>query len=168
MTNMEIRVEKIGASEIEIIRSLAYEIWPEAYKFILKQDQINYMLEQMYSIVHLENDVKNGVQYFVAYEGKEPVGFAGAALEYEPHVLQLHKIYVLPRLKGTGVGKKLLINVRGWGLEHQQKYIRLTVNRNNKEAIGFYQKQGFTILESVDVAIGNEYYMNDYIMKVHL
>lgn len=168
MTIMEIRVEKIDASGIEIIRSLAYAIWPEAYQFILKQDQINYMLEQMYSIAQLEKDINNGVQYFVAYEGEEPVGFAGAALNFEPDVLQLHKIYVLPRLKGTGVGKKLLINVRGWGLEHQQKYIRLTVNRNNKEAIGFYQKQGFTILESVDTAIGNEYFMNDYIMRVHL
>ena len=76
MTIMEIGVEKIDASGIEIIRSLAYAIWPEAYQFILKQDQINYMLEQMYSIAQLEKDINNGVQYFVAYEGEEPVGFA--------------------------------------------------------------------------------------------
>jgi len=42
--------------------------------------------------------------------------------------------------------------------------IRLTVNRSNYKTINFYFKFGFIIEEVKDFDIGNNYYMNDFIM----
>jgi ribosomal protein S18 acetylase RimI-like enzyme len=44
------------------------------------------------------------------------------------------------------------------------KSLLLNVNRSNK-ALDFYEKAGFTIKETVDIEIGNGFFMNDYIME---
>jgi hypothetical protein len=41
------------------------------------------------------------------------------------------------------------------------------VNRYNK-AKDFYEKAGFKIIETVDIEIGNGFYMNDYVMELPL
>ena len=43
--------------------------------------------------------------------------------------------------------------------------LRLNVNRYNK-ARQFYEKMGFSVVKEEDVAIGNNYFMNDYVMEV--
>ncbi|MBK7966419.1 MAG: hypothetical protein IPK10_14825 [Bacteroidetes bacterium] len=40
----------------------------------------------------------------------------------------------------------------------------MTVNRTNLKAINFYFKKGFTIEEVKDFDIGNNYFMNDFVM----
>ena len=47
------------------------------------------------------------------------------------------------------------------------KKLELQVNRKNK-AVGFYEKMGFQIVESKDFHIGEEFYMNDYVMCLDL
>ena len=42
--------------------------------------------------------------------------------------------------------------------------MRLTVNRSNFKSINFYFKLGFIIEEVKDFDIGNNYFMNDFIM----
>ena len=51
--------------------------------------------------------------------------------------------------------------------EAGQLQLFLNVNRFNK-AIQFYTKMGFIITDTVDVAIGNGYFMEDYIMEINL
>jgi ribosomal protein S18 acetylase RimI-like enzyme len=41
------------------------------------------------------------------------------------------------------------------------------VNRTNP-AVNFYQKIGFEIVESIDLDLGNGYFMNDYRMKIKI
>ena len=43
----------------------------------------------------------------------------------------------------------------------------LQVNRHNN-AKGFYEKQGFTVLDEVKLDVGNGFYMDDYIMQYNL
>jgi hypothetical protein len=45
--------------------------------------------------------------------------------------------------------------------------IELQVNRQNK-ARYFYEAMGYHIREEVDIAVGNGFYMNDYIMSMQL
>jgi predicted lactoylglutathione lyase len=51
--------------------------------------------------------------------------------------------------------------------EAGQLQFNLNVNRFNK-AIQFYRKIGFEITDTVDIAIGNGYFMEDYIMEINL
>ena len=44
------------------------------------------------------------------------------------------------------------------------KPVRLQVNRQNYKAVNFYFKNGFTIEKVTDLHVGENFYMNDFIM----
>jgi GNAT superfamily N-acetyltransferase len=104
-------------------------------------------------------------RFLMVEEGDEAVGFASWAPTGEPGVFKLHKLYVLTGRQGQGRGKAMLDfifdDIRAQGA----KVLRLNVNRYNK-ARQFYEKMGFSVVREEDVAIGNDYFMNDYVMEV--
>jgi len=65
------------------------------------------------------------------------------------------------------LGKMLLDEVISYIKKKGGKALILNVNRYNKAQF-FYQKQGFKIIEEVDIAIGNNYFMNDFVMLRNL
>ena len=153
-------------SAVQLIRSLACRTWPEAYSAILSGNQVSYMLSKMYNAAELEKQMDNGHVFLLAYAEGNPLGFAGFS-EEDPGSWKLHKIYVLPSAQGTGAGSALMQEVIKRIKAREGKKLSLNVNRNNK-AIEFYQSRGFEIAETVDVNIGNGFFMNDYIMQKKL
>jgi hypothetical protein len=49
----------------------------------------------------------------------------------------------------------------------EQHTLRLNVNRFNNAQF-FYQKKGFQIVETIDIPIGEGYWMEDFIMEKKL
>ena len=70
-------------------------------------------------------------------------------------------------MHGKGVGKILINEVKNLAVGGGGKFLQLNVNRNNKAA-DFYKKIGFKIKETVDVNIGNGFFMNDYVMEIEI
>ncbi len=153
-------------NELNTIQKLAYNIWPTAYSHILSKQQLEYMLSLYYSIDALQSQLNNGHLFYIAQTNKEAVGFASCSL-IDNAILKLQKLYVLPSTQHLGIGKQLLQTVTQYGLQHNCTTIQLNVNRYNS-AIEFYKKNGYAITHTVDIAIGNNYYMNDYIMEKSL
>ena len=154
----------LSIDEAPLVQALAHKIWPIAYKEILSQAQLDYMLNWMYSIESLTQQMQEGHHYFGIYESDEIVGF----LDVQPNnpeigVLKLNKIYVLPACHGRGFGYQLIQFAINFAENEQQKTIELQVNRHNK-AKDFYTKIGFTIKEEKNFDIGNGYFMNDFVM----
>ena len=81
-------------ADIPLIRSLAQQIWPGTYSSILTTNQIDYMMNLMYSERRLREQMQNGHQFIVVYNAGLPVGFAAFSL-VEPTVFKLHKIYIV-------------------------------------------------------------------------
>lgn len=165
---VEIRLAK--EADIDIIRQLAFDIWPDAYGEILSPDQLSYMLNLIYSKEALLNQLKNLHHYFILiYQGETAVGFAS----YSPktagnnETFRLHKLYVLPNQQGKGTGKALLNYIITDIKQSGAKMLELNVNRHNK-ALHFYNKIGFTISKEEDIDIGSGYFMNDYVMSYEL
>ncbi len=161
-------IRLLSSNEAPLIQALAHKIWPIAYKEILSQAQLDYMLNWMYSLESLTQQMQEGHHYFGIYEADEMVGF----LDVQPNqseigVLKLNKIYVLPAFHGKGFGYQLIQFAINYAKSEQQKTIELQVNRHNK-AKDFYTKIGFTIKEEKDFDIGNGYFMNDYVMEYRL
>ncbi|HRB72141.1 GNAT family N-acetyltransferase [Flavobacterium sp. WV_118_3] len=150
--------------QLEIVRSLAYTIWPDAYGAILSEAQLDYMLDQIYAIPALEQQRQNGQQFVLAEEDGVYYGFASFQVNYKEGKTKLHKIYVLPQTQGKGVGKSLLQYVESTVDQNKNSALLLNVNRFNK-AIDFYRKQGFEVIGEEDIAIGEGYLMEDYIME---
>jgi GNAT superfamily N-acetyltransferase len=151
--------------DINTIGFLAQQIWPVTYGHIVPSDQLDYMLKLFYSPASLRKQMTEDKQRFVMVEeGDDAVGFASWAPAEEPGVFKLHKLYVLTGRQGKGRGKAMLDfifdDIRAQGA----KVLRLNVNRYNK-ARQFYEKMGFSVVREEDVAIGNGYFMNDYVME---
>jgi len=158
-----IRIEKAGIREIPLIHQLAENIWPPAFAHILSPSQISYMMDMMYRIDVLEKQMQENHTFLVFYHHNEPGGYAAYAPK-EENVFKLHKIYLAQDLQGRGFGKAFMQDV----IERVQKegasILELNVNRYNP-AVKFYEKQGFSVCEAVDIPIGEGYFMNDYVMR---
>lgn len=156
-------------SHYPIIQSLAQQTWPHTFGKILSPDQIKYMLEWMYSISSIKDQVENkGHNYILVKTNNDFVGYASYELNYNKSTsTKLHKIYVLPQLQGTGAGKFLMTEVIKRTAAAKNRNLLLNVNRDNT-AVGFYEKIGFNIIQLEDIDIGNGYYMNDYVMSMEI
>lgn len=158
-------IREISQNEVEIIRSLAYKIWPITFKEILSQEQIAYMLNWMYSAEKLAQQINAGHQFFVFELENEPIGFLGIEKNYQGmSSLRIHKIYVLPEIHGKGIGKKLIDFAEELAVKNNCSILNLNVNRYNN-AVDFYRHIGFSIIETEDIDIGNGYLMEDYVME---
>jgi GNAT superfamily N-acetyltransferase len=151
-----------------VVNKLAHEIWPYAFKDILTPAQIDYMLEWMYSIPSIKEQVEQkGHHYILARDEACYIGYASYEINCGPGRTKLHKIYVLPELHGKGTGKVLINYVVEQARENNNKYVYLNVNRFNN-AVKFYEAMGFRTIAQEDIDIGNGYYMNDFVMEKEL
>jgi diamine N-acetyltransferase len=161
-----IEVKKVGSESIPVIQNLANITWPVAYGDIISPQQLDYMMELIYSKTSLQKQIQKGQQFIIAYDDDKPVAFAAyASKENEPAIYKLHKLYILPNQQGKGIGR-LLINYIIEDIAPAAT-IRLNVNRHNK-ALYFYERLGFKIVAEEDIDIGGDFYMNDYVMELRL
>jgi diamine N-acetyltransferase len=159
-----IAVKKVGPEAIPLIQNLANIIWPLTYSELITPQQVDYMMELIYSKPSLQKQIEKGHQFIIAYDGEKPVAFASySARENNPSVYKLHKIYILPNQQGKGIGK-LLISYITKDIAPVTA-LQLNVNRHNK-ALQFYQRIGFKIISEEDIDIGDGFYMNDYVMEM--
>lgn len=151
--------------QLPIVQELAYKIWPVTYGDILSKEQFDYMMEMMYSIDSLEQQLPTKPFLLVEDEGQF-IGFVSYEINWENTTkTKIHKLYVLPTIQGKGIGKFLINHVKELALKAQNSTLILTVNRFNK-AKDFYLKQGFHIVEEKQFPIGNGYIMDDYVMEL--
>lgn len=164
-----IEIIQAGSTHFSTIRNIALQTWPPTFGDILTGEQIDYMLEMMYSIPALQEQVnQKGHTFILAREADTFLGFAS----YEPNYqgqpkTKIHKIYVLPTAHGKGLGKVLMDHIREFALSHQNPTLTLNVNRYNR-AVQFYERIGFQVVGQEDISIGNGYLMEDFIMEKSL
>lgn len=151
-------------TDIPLIRELTFKVWPQTYAAILSKEQIDYMLEMMYSEVSLQKQMGDGCIFIIVYDETEAIGFASYQ-EIEPSVFKLHKIYVLTSQQGKATGRFLIDYIISKIQRQGATSLQLQVSRKNK-ARNFYEKLGFKVIDEKDFDIGNSYYMKDYIMEI--
>ena len=161
-------IRKAGTGDIPLIRELTFAIWPQTYSSIISKEQIEYMLDMIYSPASLQKQMgEEGCTFIIVYDDNVPVAFASYN-EIGLQTWKLNKIYILPSQQGKGTGK-FMINyiVDELRQEHHATSLQLQVNRHNK-AKDFYEKLGFKIIQTADFDIGNGFFMNDYVMEYRL
>jgi diamine N-acetyltransferase len=159
-------IHRSTLSDIPLIRDLTYKVWPQTYAAILSQEQIDYMLEMMYSEASLQKQFNDGCQFIIIYDEGEAAGFASYQ-EIKPAIYKLHKIYVLSSQQGKGTGRFMIDYIASEIRQKGATALQLQVSRKNK-ARNFYEKLDFTVIDEADFDIGNGYFMKDYIMEKRL
>ncbi|MFM2224308.1 MAG: hypothetical protein RJA07_510 [Bacteroidota bacterium] len=162
---MQIEFINCNESHIDTIQQLANKIWRKHYPSIITIEQIDYMLNKMYSGKSLMQQMNQGHQFTILSINNFATGFIAVSQKEEHHYF-INKLYVDTTQHRKGLGKMLLNKI-------EQEYTNaetfsLTVNRQNFNAINFYFKNGFVIESVADFDIGNGYVMNDFVMKKKL
>lgn len=154
--------------DLPIIRTIAHQTWPSTFGEILSPAQISYMLEMMYSLDALTNQIKNKNHVFLLaqdLETKEYFGYASYEFDYKGQAkTKIHKIYLLPASQDKGVGRLLIDKVAELATNHANPALVLNVNRYNK-AIQFYERMGFTVVDTETIDIGDGFLMEDFVME---
>lgn len=153
-------------SQLFIIKELAYIIWPVAYGEILSKDQLDYMLDLIYTIESLEKQVDKNHVFLLVEDNNQFIGFASYELNFEnSNKTKIQKLYVLPEIQGKGIGKQLINYIKQIAADNKNLGLILNVNRFNK-AKDFYLKYGFEITKEIKIDIGSNYIMDDYVMEL--
>ncbi len=172
MTQPEIRLATL--TDRDLIRSISERTWPSTYGHIISQEQIDFMLDWMYSDSSLAEQFTKGHQFFIANLNGNDIGFCSVSEEEEKEnaskqnqqkVFKLNKLYVLPSAHGTGSGKALLQRAIEVAKNAGSKSIYLQVNKHNN-AYAFYLKNGFIKEAEFKFDIGNGFFMDDYVMRL--
>jgi diamine N-acetyltransferase len=152
-------------ADIPVLRDLGQRIWRACYLSIISREQIEFMLEWMYSEEQIAAEMERGVTWeVIEREGETAAGFLSFHLENDGRV-KLNKLYVLPELQGGGVGTRALEHVMRRARELGGRAVWMQVNKRNHRAVGVYQKAGFRIAQEAVFDIGHGFIMDDYLME---
>ena len=161
---MQIKLAPATNKDFSLIAELAEVIWHKHYTPIIGKEQVDYMLNKIYSEEGLKEQVEVKQHQFYLMQNnddKTTVGFISISNETVSDYW-IHKFYVLDSYQGKGLGAKVFEEIKAKMPSLHQ--IRLTVNRQNYKSINFYFKLGFVIEQVADFDIGNNYFMNDFVM----
>lgn len=157
-------IELKTPESLQIIRDIAASIWPETFREILSPEQITYMMEMMYAPAVMEKELADGYHFDIVCTDDLPAGYMVYS-SYAPETAKLHKLYLLSRYHGRGIGSAMLDHVANQTRKLGFKNLILNVNKHNVKAINAYERNNFTTIEAVKIDIGNGFFMDDFVMK---
>lgn len=163
-----VQIISAGDEDLPAIGELARLIWHECYPGIITREQIDYMLAKMYSLETLRAELKSGIFYERLLIDGGLSGFASFGPAEQADAIKLHKLYLHPKQQGRGLGTALLMHCENEARKLGASLLTLNVNKRNRNAIDVYQRNGFSITDSVVSDIGNGFVMDDYVMSKRL
>ena len=173
---MTYQIVKATVNDIQLINNLGNIIFRETYTHLLSQQQIEYMLDMMYSEESLKRQIlEDKHTYFILYLAENqddilvPAGYFSVQ-EEAGSTFHLQKLYISHKHRGLGLGKIMLKSACEFVLTFNKPSSRLilNVNRYNTKAVEFYKHLGFEIIYTGDFDIGEGYLMTDYIMSLNI
>lgn len=163
----EIEIGPLRLDEAEALVELAGRVWRKHYPGIITPQQIEYMLAERYKPGLVRQLLARGDLWLAARVEGVLVGFAhGHPLEDGDY--KLDKLYVDTDRQRQGIGAGLMTEMEGRARNHGFTRLVLRVNRQNKQAIEAYLKQGFTVATLIMEDIGGGFMMDDYVMVKEL
>ncbi len=82
----------------------------------------------------------------IAHLRKEPVG-CGALKFHEDGVAEIKRLWVAPKIRGRGVGRRLLAELEKSASESGVKVLRLDTNKALREAMALYRSSNYEEVE---------------------
>lgn len=154
-----------AVADLPVVRQLAHEIWPRAYSEIISTAQIHCMLEQMYDLDAMRQEmVVRKISYALMRLEDQPVGYMAWEEVPNDRSFYLHKLYLKPDLQGLGFGACALRWFEEQAGRCSGTRLRLRVNRKNHKAIRAYLRHGFVFEYEVCSDFGHGFVMDDYVM----
>ena len=158
--------------DIEIVANLAREIWSQHFTSIIGESQVEYMLTNFQSsaaiktqINHGKTQINHGSECYLVKKERAYVGYLGLNPDFDQNKMMLSKIYVEYSFREKGVGQSILNFVEKECVLRRFSSVWLTVNKFNDNAVAWYNRRGFLVIDKVKKDIGNGFFMDDYLME---
>jgi GNAT superfamily N-acetyltransferase len=99
---------------------------------------------EFYAQFNKSDAIKNVV---VFYENNHPLG-CGTFKFYENKTLEIKRMYVLPEQRGKGIAGQILNELEKWAKELNYNSCILETGIMQVDAIGLYQKLGYSVIQN--------------------
>jgi GNAT superfamily N-acetyltransferase len=91
----------------------------------------------------------------VAYEHDKAIS-CGAIKEFASGIMEVKRMYTLPKYRGKGIASKVLSELERWAAELGYEKCVLETGKRQPEAIGLYQKNGYSLIPNYGQYAGIE------------
>ncbi len=91
----------------------------------------------------------------IVFDGENSVG-CGAIKEFEPKVMEVKRMYVLPERRGEGIATKVLSALEDWARDLGYQKCVLETGKRQPEAIALYTKCGYKYIPNYGQYVGIE------------
>ena len=161
-------------TDAELIADMSRQTFYET--FVLQNSRENmekFMTEQFGRDKLIAEVNEPGNIFLLAFEGKEPVGYARMKESENPPELgsaaaiEIARIYAATNTIGKGVGKALMQQCIDIAMQQGKKIIWLGVWEHNQRAIAFYRSWGFEKFGTHLFQLGDDP-QTDWLMKKEL
>ena len=144
------QLEKATTDNIAELQEICIAAYAQNFAHHWEENGLEVYLADQFSTERLAADVNNpNFAYYFIKTSAKPIGFikikwtAELATFETEETVELEKIYVLPEMKGQGIGKKALTAIIQEMKNAGKKIFFLCVIDTNTVAIKFYEKLGF-------------------------
>lgn len=154
-------------NDFKQLESFAASIWEQHYIPIIGANQVAFMLEKYQSTEAMFDQFLAGFKYaWVMSEGQK-AGYFAFDLKVQKEVF-ISKLYIHKDFRRRGLGRCVLDFIAKEVQVLGCTKMSLSVNKDNSNSIQFYLSYGFQINKAQKIAIGEGFYMDDYVMSYSL
>ena len=150
--------------DFEELEPFAASIWEQHYVPIIGANQVAFMLNKYQSAKAMFDQFSKGYKYALVIFGDQKVGYFAYDVIDEKEVF-ISKLYIHQDFRRRGLGKRVLDFIAKETQALRCTAMTLSVNKDNSDSIRFYISYGFQTIKAQKVAIGEGFYMDDYVMS---
>jgi ribosomal protein S18 acetylase RimI-like enzyme len=131
---------------------------------VITDGQIQYMLKNIQSESAIRCQLNDDYKYYLIVNKNQSIGYFSCKKTSDEQMF-LSKIYVRREFRNQGIGSKVIQFIENHSKKNNIGKINLRVNKNNMQAIQFYESIGFIRIGEVQTNIGSDYIMDDYVYE---
>jgi diamine N-acetyltransferase len=169
------KIIRCTESHLEELMLVAKQSFIDAFEKQSNPDNFKVYVSKAFTKEAVLEELQNpdSVFYFLQTDEGDTTGYVKLRWDRSEEffstekALELQRIYLLETYWNKGFGKILLDFAENFGLEHDFEWIYLIVWFENKGAIKFYEREGWSIFGHKDFAFGHEIH-HDYALRKKL
>ena len=152
------------SNDFRQLEPFAALIWEQHYTPIIGAEQVAFMLNKYQSAQAMFDQFSAGYKYAVVISGGQKAGYFAYDGKAEKDVF-ISKLYIHKDFRRRGLGRGIRDFISKEARALGCMAMTLSVNKDNSDSIQFYTAYGFQTIKAQKVAIGEGYYMDDYVMS---
>lgn len=167
-------ISSVTLNDIDQLQKIGRQTFSETFSAHNTEEDMNKYLEEGFSTEKLASELSNhNSEFYFAILNNKVIGylklnFGQSQTELKDNnALEIERIYVLKELHGRKIGQLLYERAMQVAKEKKVHYVWLGVWEENKKAIHFYKKNGFTEFDKHIFRLGNDE-QTDIMMKLLL